>query len=257
MKFILEKLIRDFIITYSAINSTETDWCEPLIAYGDASDPMFDRNQAADPQIYLKPKDFLAEAKTVICYFIPVEESIIESNINNREASREWGVSYIETNRLIQDLNLYVKEYLESLGHRTAIPATFQYNDDGSREGWSNFHAANVTGLGKPGLNNMLITEQGCCGRIGSLITDLALEPTIRIEKEFCLYRYDGSCGACIGKCVNGAISEKTFYHDRCQEARMINSQRLSDIGSPEVCGKCMVKLPCSRKNPVKKKSNK
>lgn len=46
--------------------------------------------------------------------------------------------------------------------------------------------------------SNMMITEQGCCGRVCSIITDWELEPTPRPEEEFCLFKRDGSCGKCL-----------------------------------------------------------
>ena len=53
---------------------------------------------------------------------------------------------------------------------------------------WSHRHVAVIAGLGKFGLNNMLITDNGCCGRVGSFITDLKIEPTKRkMEKIVCI----------------------------------------------------------------------
>ncbi|MFU8795253.1 MAG: hypothetical protein ACNA7Z_07765 [Dethiobacteria bacterium] len=59
----------------------------------------------------------------------------------------------------------------------------------------------------------MLITGNGCCGRIGSRVTDLFLKPTPRPSREYCLYKAIGICGRCVEKCVNDAL-----YFDRLGE---------------------------------------
>lgn len=52
----------------------------------------------------------------------------------------------------------------------------------------------------------MLITKKGCCGRVGSVVTDIELMPTPRIDEEYCLYKNNGTCKKCIEKCVNSAF---------------------------------------------------
>ncbi|GAB6087881.1 4Fe-4S binding protein [Alkaliphilus crotonatoxidans] len=243
MKLMLEKLIRDFVITYSALNSTETMWLEPLVAYGDAFDPLF----------HPKPSNFLPEARTVICYFIPLDNDIIASNLLSIETSRAWGISYIETNQLIEALNSHLKDHLEAWGYRTYIlPGASPVNYEKPHKGWSHSHGAFVAGLGRLGLHNMLITEKGCCGRLGSLITALALEPTPRMFEEYCLYYHNGSCKQCILRCVNEAISEEGLHFGRCKEMCYQNGHNFADIGLPKVCGKCMVGVLCSQNNPIK-----
>ena len=37
---------------------------------------------------------------------------------------------------------------------------------------WSQKHVAYMAGLGKFGLHHMIITEKGCCGRLGSIVTN-------------------------------------------------------------------------------------
>ena len=54
-----------------------------------------------------------------------------------------------------------------------------------------------LAGVGTFGINHMLITETGCCGRGGSVVTDMELDPTPMLQEELCLFRRDGSCGAC------------------------------------------------------------
>lgn len=255
MKSIVEKLIKDYITQYPVLEKTETGWNEPIVAYASANDPMFQELKEIIGPNHGLPTDFLPTAKTVIAYFIPLEESIIESNINERVASRPWGVSYVETNRLISNLNNYMKSKLEELGYSTSVtPAALHFDTKRLITDWSHRHVAYVAGLGKFGLNNMLITEKGCCGRVGTIITELELTPTIREEEEYCLYKRNGSCGVCTLRCVNEALFKEVFHRHKCYEMCLMNADRLLDIGNADVCGKCLVKVPCTYQNPSKNK---
>jgi epoxyqueuosine reductase QueG len=117
---------------------------------------------------------------------------------------------------------------------------------------WSHRHAAYIAGLGTFGLNRLLITEQGCCGRLGSLATDLVLIPTPRPEGEFCLHRAGGSCTKCVRKCIRNALGMDTFDRHACYQTLLDNEARLGMSGHADVCGKCSCGLPCSSRNPVK-----
>ena len=54
-----------------------------------------------------------------------------------------------------------------------------------------------AAGLGRLGLNNWLITEKGCCGRLGTFVTEAFFSPTLRPEQEFCLQKAGYRCSAC------------------------------------------------------------
>ena len=98
----------------------------------------------------------------------------------------------------------------------------------------------------------MLITDKGCCGRIGSFITDLKIEPTKRKNKENCLYRHMNTCKKCVDRCVNDALKIDSFDRHKCYEMCLYNDKFHSDEGLADVCGKCLVNVPCSMTNPVK-----
>ncbi len=96
---------------------------------------------------------------------------------------------------LISNLNDFLCEELEKIGANSyAIPGSYNFDSEKLVSDWSQRHIAFIAGLGTFGLNNMLITEKGCCGRIGSIITSLELEPTKRPENEYCLYKHNNSC---------------------------------------------------------------
>ncbi len=111
-----------------------------------------------------------------------------------------------------------------------------------------------IAGLGNFGLNNMLITSKGCCGRVGSFITTIEMEPDIRDDRPACMYKYDGSCMKCTKRCVNEALFEKQFDRFKCYEMCLENVKIRHSIGYADVCGKCLVAVPCSHANPANKK---
>ncbi|GKU27504.1 (Fe-S)-binding protein [Clostridium folliculivorans] len=253
MKNQLEKLIREFIKKYQEDNDIESGWKEPLISYADASDKRFYKLKEIVSPSHAMPQDFLPGAKTVVSYFIPFEDFIVESNIEGRISSKIWARAYIETNKLIFDLNSYIKNELEKLGYKSnIIPATHNFDTTKLISDWSHRHVAYISGLGTFGLNNMLITEKGCCGRVGSFVTDLELEPSNIKEGENCLYKRNNVCKKCVARCVNAALKVESFNRHKCYEMCLSNAEVHSEIELSDVCGKCLVNLPCSTTNPVK-----
>ena len=117
---------------------------------------------------------------------------------------------------------------------------------------WSQRHVAYIAGLGTFGINNMLITDKGCCGRYGSIVTSMKIEPDKRPDIEFCLYKNNGTCKACVKHCVNGALKEDSFNRDKCFEMCRANSDIYKEMGDPESCGKCLTFVPCTFINPIK-----
>ncbi|SDL79789.1 epoxyqueuosine reductase [Halarsenatibacter silvermanii] len=193
MQHKIEKLIADYVKDYSRRESIETEWREPVVEFAAADDELFARLSEAVSPSHARPEDFLEEAGTVIAYFLPFADWIMESNIAGRECSREWAAAYLETNQLIADLNEHLKKELEKRGQRAAaVPATHNFDKKKLISDWSHRHVAYIAGLGTFGLNNMLITERGCGGRVGTLVVDLEMSPSPRPEVEYCLHKERG-----------------------------------------------------------------
>lgn len=247
----LRSLISDYVTKYQELHNTKTGWKSPLTAFADAHDPLFRRLNKFISPTHALPHDFFPDAETVIAFFIPFEESVAESNIENRTCSKEWATAYIETNRLIYDLNRHIRDCLEIRGFdSTIIPATHNFDPESLINDWSHRHIAFIAGLGTLGINNMLITEKGCCGRIGSIVTNAAVGQTPRDGHELCLYKYKGSCGKCTERCVNDALFIDPFYRKRCYSMCLVNDRYHSDMDLTDVCGKCLAGVPCSFENP-------
>ena len=252
MKDKLENFIKTFIKKYSENPNIKSSWKEPLIAYADAYDDDFLKLRKIVGPTHAFPHDFLDNAKTVVTYFIPFNDDIIQSNIQNRYSSKEWSIAYMETNKLIFDLNTYIKAELEKLRFNSnIIPATHNFDTKKLISDWSHRHVAVIAGLGTFGINNMLITEKGCCGRVGSFVTDMKIEPSPKVKNENCLYKSLNVCQKCVKRCVNDALKIDSFDRHKCYEMCLINDNFHDDLGLVDVCGKCLVGVPCSSKNPT------
>jgi epoxyqueuosine reductase QueG len=254
MENYIRNLIIDYVRSYSKSKPTTTIWQEPLISFANANDNLFLTLKEAVSPTHVLPNDILPDAQSVIAYFIPFVQNTVKSNISGLKTSREWALAYIETNQLIYDLNTYIHDKLRENGYQTAIiPATHNFDEAKLISDWSHRHIAFIAGLGKFGFNNMLITEKGCCGRLGSVVTNLKLPATPRPEKKNCLYKYNGQCKKCVNRCATGALTNTAFNRFICYDMCLQNADVFSELGFADVCGKCLVNLPCSFINPTAK----
>jgi len=248
----IEAFIREYVKRYRRVKGTSTDWETPLVAYASAHDPLFHRLREVVDHRHLLPSDLLRNAKTVIAYFIPFRREVALSNAGGRRPSREWALAYVETNQLINDLNASLARMLESMGFRCAVtPPTHNFDERRLVSNWSHKHVAYIAGLGTFGLHHMIITEKGCCGRLGSVVTDAVVEPTERPGEEFCLHKRGEECLACVERCTFGALTVNGLNRHKCYDICMRNSHLYPDLGLADVCGKCVCVVPCSFKAPI------
>ena len=251
METYVRDLISRYIEAYPATTGAEPIWGRPLIGVAAAAAPIFPTLKTRISPTHALPGDILADARSVIVYFIPFVREVPLSNVGGRETSRTWATAYIATNKLILAINTHVRDRLAERGHTAVVlPATHNFDRQKLISDWSHRHIAYIAGLGTFGLNNMLITARGCCGRLGSIVTDLELAPTPRPAGENCLYTAGGGCGKCVDRCVNGALTREGFDRHRCEAMCRENADRLAELGLADVCGKCLVSLPCSFTNP-------
>ncbi len=255
-KTILADKLRRFVGQHQEKHSTKTKWRTPLMGVAPVNDSLFLRLKSIVSPTHALPGDLLPTARTVVAFFIPFHESIAQSNIEGQLASKEWALAYIETNALLKATGLYMKQCIESQGHAVAVtPPTHNFHPRMLISEWSHRHIAYVAGLGRFGLNNMLITEYGCCGRLGSVITSLELPADHRSDNESCLYRHNGSCKRCVERCVGNALFPDRFYRHNCYEVCLQNEKKYEAIGKADICGKCLVNVPCAFIKPVKTKA--
>ncbi len=244
--------IKRTILNFENKEGISTRWKEPILGYADSADPLFNQLKEVAFEGHITPYDILKSAKTVVAYFLPFEDFVWKSNIDRRTTSVEWAKAYIETNLLIAQINDNLIKWFKDSGYKAAkLPPEKTMDYENLKSVWSNRHVAYIAGVGKFGLNNMLITEKGCCGRLGNIVTSLKIEPTQRTEKENCLFKYNNSCKICVDRCVNSALFIDDFNRFKCYQMCLENEDIYRDLGEASACGKCLVGLPCSSKNPV------
>jgi epoxyqueuosine reductase QueG len=230
----------------------QTAWKPPLIAYANAHDPLFEQLKQIIGPAHLTPRELLPGAESVIAYFLPFRERIAHSNRDTGPASHDWAVAYTETNTLIATINRRLIETLEHDGYATvAPPPTHVFDKEALVSNWSHKHVAYIAGLGTFGLHHMLITAEGCAGRLGTLVTNGSAAPTARYTHEACLHKHNGSCTACVKRCTFGALTVDAFDRRACYRVCQDNSSLFPNAGHADVCGKCASAVPCSYTDPV------
>ena len=253
----INKLVIDYVKNYQQLSSTETGWLTPVVGVSKADNPLFIKLKEIIGPSHALPTDFIKDAKSVIVFFLPFQDSTVSSNIGGIESSREWDIANIETNSLIIDLSKHLSETISTMGYTsTVLPPTYNYNEKELLSDWSHRHIGYIAGIGTFGIHNMLITESGCCGRLGSVITNLPLLPTERKSRESCLFKHNGTCRKCTDRCVVTAISIDNGYpfvnKRKCNSQIYDNPIPQYSIGLGDACGKCMCGVPCSLQNPNK-----
>ena len=252
----ITKIIKNYIKKYQKSDDIKTEWKEAIVNFADAKDPQFKKLKEIVSASHAMPEDIISDAKSVIAYFIPFSEEIANSNIEGKYSSKEWAKAYVETNQLISNINDNLKNKLAEKDIKVAtMPATSNFDEDNLISDWSHRHVAYIAGLGTFGLNNMLITDKGCAGRIGTIVSNINLESSVKIKEERCLKKAGYNCNKCIDRCVIDALTESDFDRFSCYELLLENDSLYSNLALTDVCGKCCVDLPCSFKNPVKNKN--
>ena len=238
---------------------TLTKYRRASIGFADAFDSDFLRLRTFANPSHRLPTDILRGARTVVSFFIPFATEIVVANGGHPFVAEEWAIAYSETNQLIEEIcsSLAIKLGREGVKANWELP-THNFDQESMVSYWSHKSVAKIAGLGSFGLNQMLITDSGCAGRLGSIVIDALITPTPKSKTESCLYLVDKSCVSCVERCPNHALTitglDKHKCYQRCLEADkayayLAESRGL--YGPFDVCGKCSIG-PCSLKNPVK-----
>jgi len=245
--------IRSSIIEYENRFQLGKMWKEPIVAIIPANDERFVLLKKAVSDEHLLPLDILPDAKSIVSFFIPFQDCIVESNIEGEIASGEWAEAYVKTNDLIGAISTNISELMEKSGNKAGkIPATHNFNTEKLISNWSHRHIAYLAGIGTFGMNNMLITKNGCCGRFGSVIINCEIREYDHISeiKEKCLNKQNKTCGICQKKCMANAYKNNVYDRRKCYEQCLKNAEIHKKAGFADVCGKCLVGLPCSTREP-------
>lgn len=250
VKSVFQKSIVQFISDYKSNNHLTTNWQTPLIGFADAKSDYFKDLKKIVSETHYEPQMFMTDCTIVISYFLPFSSDIGHSNKEGDEPSLLWVTAYNETNKLFLEINQHLIRLIERWGYQAVSPSPVgMIDDEHIYSNWSQRHVAFAAGLGTFGVNNMLITEAGTCGRLYSLITNLPVEPDQPLSEERCLYKRCETCGLCVKRCPIHALDLKESF-DRAACAKRLDG--FDKKFGADVCGKCVVNLPCTYQNPTK-----
>lgn len=267
MEDTVRKEISRFIRENPANRLPESDtpyFDEPLVGFSSAIDAIFtDYKQIIGP-FHLLPTELLPEAVSVICWILPINRSVRESNRRQTAwPSREWSLTRTNGEAVNASLRRHLVSWLEGSGNIAVAPQYSPLWNElpetpvGIASTWSERHAAYSAGLGTFSLSDGFISKRGVAHRCGSVITDLQLIPTARTashHRQNCLYHTNGSCGLCINRCPVGAISVEGHDKKVCREfVYGTVPQKLSgEYGVAQLgCGLCQTKVPCEAMIPM------
>jgi epoxyqueuosine reductase QueG len=245
--------IRSLVIEHEKNNKITKLWKEPIIEFVSAEDKNLPNLKQIVCSDHVMPHDILPDAKSIISYFIPFHEDIVKSNIKGIMASAEWAVAYIKTGNLIRTINQNIDLLMRKNGYNAGkISVIHSFDTKKLVTTWSHMHIAYIAGMGTFGINNMLITKNGCCGRFGSIIINYELSEYKNVGeiKEKCLNKLYGTCGVCQSNCVAKCFAGDYFDRQKCYDQCLKNRDHHKKYGHAEVCGKCQVNLPCSTNEP-------
>ena len=226
----------------------------PLIAFGSAADEGF--MKLKEPGVvgphHNLPTDWIPGAKTVISFFIPFADRVVESNTKDSEVpSKEWRYTRIDGQPHLLATGALVRDELIKAGYKAVMPQAedsywSKVFDDGDSTkplystNWAERHVGYVTGLGTFGLGTNFISKAGTCGRLVSVVTDWETEPD---EKDYDgIYDYCSKCKACYRACPADALADEGKSILVCSAfVRKMNADNPTRVG----CGKCMSGMPC------------
>jgi epoxyqueuosine reductase QueG len=229
----LRRMMEGFVSSYPSQVHTRNWWRKPLLV-----------TAKADERFRTLPK--------MIVFFIPFVKELVDENSAGKFPCRNWGLAYEGTNVLIGVLGERIKDYLAERGYSSALtPATHNFDEVKLVAKWSHKHLAYLSGLGRFGVNAQMITPSGSAGRLGSLVTEADLGDSPLVEsQELCLHRAGQECLKCLSRCPVSALKEEGIDRQRCYTRLRFNLKHTEALAglqkTTNVCGKCVVNLPCS-----------
>lgn len=248
----IEQQLNDFVLT--SPNNVVSDLAmmrifeHPMLAVASAEDAYWDKLQQPDVvgPGHLSPDQWLSGARSVLSCFLPYTERVRSANRTPGEPATEWLYGRYEGGAFTSDVCRTLLELVQQAGGRALAPSLDpRFAIVNRRSNWSERHVAFIAGLGTFSLNRSLITNSGSAGRLCSVITDLALEPTPRPYTTF--DEYCTKCGKCIDRCPPHAIDKSGKDNAVCSS--YVDEMKLR-FAPRYGCGKCQTAVPCESRRP-------
>jgi len=150
-----------------------------------------------------RPQDLLPGCKAVVVYGKRLSDATVEST-----PSRLFDTMYAATNSFIELLMLKASDALIREGYRAVAVGPHSLDNRLFRGDLSQKHAAVAAGLGRFGLQSLVLTPQfGPRQRWGTVLTDAPLRANAPLKTGLC---QPEKCGqACLRSCPARALSER------------------------------------------------
>ncbi len=242
-------------------------WDTPLVGFASGEDPLFKDYKKIVGKFHLTPREFFEKAVgkekirqplSVITWILPASEAVRRSNRKEKEfPSRLWAQARDHGEEFNIKLRKHIVSLLGKKGYKAVAPMTSPHfrrlrsPKVGFASNWSERHAAYACGLGTFSLSDGLITPKGKAMRVGSVITNLPLEPSLRQYPHpysNCLYYFNKTCKACAVRCPAGAITAKGHNKDKCADYlyKSVGPIKRQEYGVKVTgCGLCQTRVPC------------
>lgn len=268
----LARVVRDFVEESPLGRLKDLDgsriWDEPLVAYADGDDPLFELYREVVAPFHLTPREALANRLggsldpstpvSVVSWVLPTAGPTRRSNRSMKLGpSLRWNNTRFQGEDFNDALRRHLVARLEEQGIPAIAPVVsdlFRIEDTerGPASTWSERHVAFTAGHGTFSLSDGLITTRGIAHRCGSVVLGAFIPATARPyshHMEYCLGRDGKSCDACIRRCPAGAIGPNGHDKLMCREYMFVAQagwlEKPGYIGSYSGCGLCQVGVPC------------
>lgn len=215
----------------------------PIGAVASAEDPLFEglKDPKAVGPIHRSPIQWLPGARSVLSLFFPFSKELRISNRNFGLPSFEWLYGRIEGQSLLTSTLVSLEKVAAAKGGTALAPCADARIEVIDRKcNWSERHVAYIAGLGTFSLSRALITKAGAAGRLGSILLEEELAPTVRPYSG--LEDYCTRCGACIARCPPGVISAAGKDNAAC--SAYLDGLKIR-FAPRYGCGKCQTSTPC------------
>lgn len=244
----------EFVVEYNRAHFDTVLWRTPVVGIADALDTDFQELSEKVVPGHFMPSEILKSAKRVVVIFVPFTKEVVDSNTGGDFSSELWDIAYDVTNEMLGALNKYLCGYLSEQGYASTgeIPPV-ELGERPVISHWSHRHLGRIAGVGTFGINNMMITEKGCAGRMTSFVTEAELNVTPKMKEEQCLAKRNGTCRQCMERCPLGAITETengfTLDKSKCVYQVYDRKKQIApEISGGTECGKCSCGVYCSMK---------
>lgn len=197
------------------------------------------------------PEDFLPSAESVISIAVRIGKSPI---LNLPKSRGEYRTIYDAANAKLNNLSVEVASFLEEQDYEALpIPASTPYDEEKLTGDISHKHAAVAAGLGRFGVNNLVLTpEYGPYVRFATVLTNAPLKPDRPLNADLCLGE---KCMRCIRACPAGALQKPK--HNPAEGWR-INKKKchtyVHTVLDGEICGLCIKACPAGSRTRRKAK---